>query len=214
MLLPSEFGARIELDRERIVALASRFGHQKSSVGLDSLGLRLDLWLFGVLDRVENPVGSNGVVLLLAGFLKGSSGLSEAEGLRSRRTVQVLARVESTDGGNVSQVGQLEEVVLLLAKGAHATLVVGIEVAVVTLVSEVSVVVPVALALMVSVVSTVAAVDSDSLRHRRESDALWEVGKRIDESSLLVVAVVEGAVLAKLALSVLGPVLTRDRLVV
>ena len=52
------------------------------------------------------------------------------------------------------------------------------------------------------------------LRHWRESDALWQIGKRIDESSLLSVVVVEGAAFSKLALTGLTPVFARDCLVV
>ena len=75
-------------------------------------------------------------------------------------------------------------------------------------------VVLVTLALEVSVVSAMAAVHSDSLRHGRKSDTFGEIGKRVDESSLLGVAVVEAAAVAKLAGTSVLPVLARNGLII
>ena len=52
------------------------------------------------------------------------------------------------------------------------------------------------------------------LRHWRESDTLWQIWKRINESSLLSVVMVEGATFSELTLTGLTPVFARDCFVV
>ena len=52
------------------------------------------------------------------------------------------------------------------------------------------------------------------LGHWRESDTFWQIGERIDKSSLLSVVVVEGAAFSELAVTVLAPVFARDCVVV
>ena len=138
----------------------------------------------------------------------------EGEGLGCRRTSEVLAGVESANGSDISQISQLQEVVLL-AEGADSLVVVR-EIAsnVVSLVVLVLIVVSVALALVVPVVSTMSSVHFDSFRHRRKSDTFWQVGQRIDKSSLFGVSVVEAAAITELASARFLPVLAGDGLVV
>lgn len=52
------------------------------------------------------------------------------------------------------------------------------------------------------------------LRHWWESNALWQVGKGIDEASPLIIAVIEGAAFSELAFTGLLPEFAGSRLVI
>lgn len=107
-------------------------------------------------------------------------------GVRLRRGRQVLVGIEATDSSDVSNIGELQEtarliLVVVVAIGIIATLagiIVGVVVISVVLVTSVSAMV---LALGIA----------HLLRHRRQSHTFRQVGKRIDEASLLFLVVVE-----------------------
>jgi hypothetical protein len=129
-------------------------------------------------------------------------------GLRSTR--QVLVGVEATDGGNVSDVRQLQEV---------ASLIRVVEIAVRVEIGLGSVEVAtgrVSLTLLTSVASAVVLGlrVAHLLGHGRQSDALGKVGERIDEASLLSRVVVEGASVTEFAGTSLLPKLAGNGLVV
>lgn len=111
----------------------------------------------------------------------------------------VLVRVESTKAtrksSQVSNRGDLNHRVGVVVRGILVS----------------TVVIPV-VTLVIVVVSP--SVVLQLLRHWRESHSFWEVWKRIDELSLLLLVVVEGAAITELAFSVIEEVLARHGLVV
>lgn len=63
-------------------------------------------------------------------------------------------------------------------------------------------------------VSSIETVLLEFLRHWREGDTFWKIGEWIDEASLLLGVVEEGAAFTELALAGVNPILARNRLVV
>ena len=131
------------------------------------------------------------------------------DGLRWRRTRQVLVGVEPTDRRDVGNVGELEELADALVREEAG------------LVGPVLAVIHYAGAVVVSAMIVPAVLELDLGRHRRESDALGQIRERVCQSAHVLIAVVEAAVLTKLAdlaklggLAGLEPVLARDGLVV
>lgn len=104
---------------------------------------------------------------------------------------QVLVGVEAANCGQICNVGQLHESILLSVKTGHAVL---------------------ALVLLLLVAPFRLGM-SNFLRHGRQSDTFGQVWKRVNQSSL-VFAMMEGAALTKLASLSLLPVLAGDSLVV
>ena len=115
--------------------------------------------------------------------------------------MQILGRIEASDGCNISDIGQLEEIRRMLSK------LVG------TLRNEVRVEVAVVAS---SVVITAAGLHSELLRHRWESHTFGKVRKRVNEVTLLSDIVEEAAAVTELALTgrLSMPELTRGGLVV
>lgn len=133
---------------------------------------------------------------------------SSEVGIRLRGASQVLVRVEASDGGNISDVGQLQEVAGLI-------LVVVSVVIVGALTRIIVAIVLVSLVLVTSISSVIFALRvAHLLGHGRQSDTLGKVGKRIDEASLLFLVVVERAALAELARARFLPILAGNGLVV
>ena len=132
---------------------------------------------------------------------------SSEVGIRLRGAGQVLVGVEATDGGNVSDVGQLQEVAGLIAVVIAIAIVVALRIVVgVALVSVLVTSVAPAVVLALGV--------AHLFGHGRERDTLGQVRKRIDETSLLSLVVVERAGIAELAGAGFLPVLARNGLVV
>lgn len=100
--------------------------------------------------------------------------LSTGEGNRWlgwwRLASEVLIRVEASNGGQICNIGQLQESVLILSKSGYAVL---------TLVLILVLIVPLRLGM------------SHFLGHRRQCDTLWQVWKWVNKSSLFRVTVVE-----------------------
>lgn len=187
----------------------SRVGSLSS---LDNLGLALVSNGLCLSDGLIDPIST---VLGRLGLLKDLSGRGELEDrLRRRRARQILVRVEAADRCNVDDVGQLEEVVLLLLTELRDAVVVR---------EEARLVLPVLaiLLLRVLLVPVATLLEPELLRHGRQGDALGQIRQRIDELALFRLAVVKAAAVAELAdhvevvrLAGLEPVLARDRLVV
>jgi len=116
---------------------------------------------------------------LLEDLLRGGESVGR---LRRRRSWQILRRVEASDRGNISDISQLEEIGRMLSELGDA------------LIDKVRVEVVAS-----SVVVPAAGLHSELLRHRRKSDSLGQVRKRINEVTLLRVLVEEAAAVAKLA---------------
>jgi hypothetical protein len=124
------------------------------------------------------------------------------------RRRQVLVRVETSDGGDVSDVGYLNHGVLL---AIVADVLVGRKwrkrvwalVRVVVIVVIITVLIP-----------RIVTVFLQFLGHWREGDTFWEIWERINESSLLIATVVEGAAFTELAVTVLTPVFARNCFVI
>jgi len=115
--------------------------------------------------------------------------------------LQILGRIEASDSCNIGDIGQLEEIRRMLS------ILVG------ALRNEIRVEVAVVAS---SVVITAARLHSELLRHRRESHTFGQVGKRVDEVTLLADIVEEAAAVTELALTrrLSMPELTRGGLVV
>lgn len=104
---------------------------------------------------------------------------------------QVLVGVEASNCGQICNVGQLHECILLSVKTGDTVL---------------------ALVLLLLVAPFRLGM-SDFLRHGRQSDTLGQVWKRVNQSPLIL-AMMEGATLTKLARLSLLPVFAGDSLVV
>lgn len=177
----------------------------------DDLGLALISNRLRLSDGLVDPVSA---LLGRLGLLKDLSGCGElVDRLRGRRARQILVRVEAADRCNVGDIGQLEEVVLLLAELGDA----------VAVREEARLVLPVlaVLLLCVLLVPVAALLEAELLWHGRQGDTLGQIRERVDELAPLSLVVVEAAAVAELAdqvevfwLSGLDPVLARDRLVV
>lgn len=126
---------------------------------------------------------------------------------RKGRRRQVLVGVETSDGGDISDVGNLNHRILL-------TVVVD------KLVGRkwrkrVSRKITVAVLIIASIlVSSIVPMLLQFFRHWRKGDSLWKIWERIDETSLLCGAMEEGAAFTELAITSLGPVFTLDCFVV
>ena len=123
---------------------------------------------------------------------------------------QVLVGVETTDGGNISDVSELQEVAGLIG-------VVEIAISVVIALSTFKVAAGrVSLALFTSVASAVVLGlrVAHLLGHGRKSDTLGKVGERVDETSLLRRLVEEGASVTEFAGTSILPELAGNGLVV
>ena len=187
----------------------SRVGSLSS---LNNLGLALVSNGLCLSDGLIDPIST---VLGRLGLLKDLSGRGELEDrLRRRRARQILVRVEAADRCNVDDVGQLEEVVLLLLAELGDPVVVR---------EEARLVLPVLaiLLLRVLLVPVATLLEPELLRHGRQGDALRKIRERVDELALFRLAVVEAAAVTELAdreevlrLAGIEPVLARDRLVV
>lgn len=164
-------------------------GNRLSDCFVD-LSLLLDLRLFLAFNRL----------VLLEDLLRRGELVGR---LRRRRARQVLGRVEATDRGDVGNVDQLE-IIVLLAELADSVIL-----------REVTLLVDVAGTIVVpALVVATAVLQPKLLRRRRQSDALGQVRKGIDELALLFRAVVETAGVTELAGSGLGPVLARRGLII
>jgi len=160
--------------------------------------------LFDVLNRSR--------LVLFEDFLRRSEGVDR---LRRRRARKILVRVEATNRSDIGNVGQLEEIVLLLAELTDALIAKVLREEAWLVCLPVLTILSVPFAIVVSaVVVTAAMLQSELFRHRRKSDSLGQVRKWIDEAALLILVVVEAAAVAKLAGAGLGPVLARNGLVV
>ena len=140
------------------------------------------------------------VLLLLLSLFEDLLGCGELEDrLRRGRARQILVRVEASDRSDIGDVGQLEEVVRLRSGEAILAVVLHEEARLVSIpVLAVSIGI-FTLGVVVSAVAVVPVLQPQLFRHRRKSDALRQVRKGINETTLLVVAVVEAAAVAKLA---------------
>jgi hypothetical protein len=187
----------------------SRVGSLSS---LNNLGLAL---VSNGLCLNDDLIDHVSTILGRLGLLEDLSGRGELEDrLRRRRARQILVRVEAADRRNVDDVGQLEEVVLLLLAELGDAVVVR---------EEARLVLPVLaiLLLRVLLVPVATLLEPELLRHGRQGDALRQIRERVDELALFRLAVVEAAAVAELAdreevlrLAGIEPVLARDRLVV
>lgn len=190
------------------------------SLGLDSGGFLLFsgggllLLSFGGRSSSGNASGRNGSWWLWwtlsdhrleLGHLRRA--LQVHEWKRWRR--QVLVGVETSDGSDVRDVRYLDHRVLL-TEAVHVlvwwvwrkiTLV--INGMIITLIMVV-----------VVLVALIVSWFLEFFGHWRKGDALWEVWKRVDESSLLICLVVEGASFTELALPSFFPELAWNRLIV
>lgn len=215
----------------RLLARESELGDSPESIHASeshfSLANFVEVSRVGSLSSLNNlglALVSNGLclgddlistVLGRLGLLEDLSGRGELEDrLRRRRARQILVRVEAADRRNVDDVGQLEEVVLLLLAELGDAVVVR---------EEARLVLPVLaiLLLRVLLVPVATLLEPELLRHGRQGDALRKIRQRIDELALFRLAVVEAAAVAELAdreevlrLAGIEPVLARDRLVV
>lgn len=215
----------------RLLARESELGDSPESIHASeshfSLANLVEVSRVGSLSSLNNlglALVSNGLclgddlistVLGRLGLLEDLSGRGELEDrLRRRRARQILVRVEAADRRNVDDVGQLEEVVLLLLAELGDAVVVR---------EEARLVLPVLaiLLLRVLLVPVATLLEPELLRHGRQGDALRKIRQRIDELALFRLAVVEAAAVAELAdreevlrLAGIEPVLARDRLVV
>ena len=132
---------------------------------------------------------------------------AEGNGLGWRR--QVLVGVETSDGSDVRDVRYLDHRVLLteavhvLVWGVWRKITLVINGMIITLIMVV-----------VVLVALIVSWFLEFFGHWRKGDALWEVWKRVDESSLLICLVVEGASFTELALPSFFPELAWNRLIV
>jgi len=187
----------------------SRVGSLSS---LNNLGLAL---VSNGLCLNDDLIDHVSTILGRLGLLEDLSGRGELEDRLWRwRARQILVRVEAADRRNVDDVGQLEEVVLLLLAELGDAVVVR---------EEARLVLPVLaiLLLRVLLVPVATLLEPELLRHGRQRDALRQIRERVDELALFRLAVVEAAAVAELAdreevlrLAGIEPVLARDRLVV
>lgn len=155
----------------------------------DDLGLALISNGLRLSDGLVDPVSA---LLGRLGLLKDLSGCGElVDRLRGRRARQILVRVEAADSCNVGDIGQLEEVVLLLAELGDA----------VAVREEARLVLPVlaVLLLCVLLVPVAALLEAELLWHGRQGDTLGQIRERVDELAPLSLAVVEAAAVAELA---------------
>lgn len=124
---------------------------------------------------------------------------------------QVLVGVESSDGSDVGNVRYLNHCVLLAVvadvlvrrerrKRVWTGVINGI---VALIIMVISILIPIIVTMFL-----------EFLGHWWKGDTLWQVGQRIDEASLLVGPVIEGASFTELAFTRILPVLAWDRLVV
>ena len=124
------------------------------------------------------------------------------------RRRQVLVRIETSNGGDVSDVGYLNHGVLL-AIVADVLIRRKWRKSVLALVRVVVIVV-----IITILISGIVTVFLQFLGHWREGDTFWEIWERINESSLLLATVVEGAAFSELAVTVLTPVFARNCFVI
>jgi len=127
-----------------------------------------------------NSLVNLGVLVLLfgsLGLLEDLSRRGELEDrLRRRRARQVLVRVEATNRSDVSDVSQLEEVVLLAELSDAILTIVLLEVTLLVVPVLAFLVGVVALAIVVSALIVPATVLHPELfRHRRKGDALGQI---------------------------------------
>jgi hypothetical protein len=132
---------------------------------------------------------------------------SSEVGIRLRSTGEVLVRVETTDGGNVSDVGKLKEVAGLIVVVIAVRVVVALRI--------------VASGVLVSILLTSVAPAvvlafrvAHLLGHGRQRNTLRQVRKRINEASLLSLVVIERAGVTELAGTSFLPVLARNGFIV